>query len=131
MCQRHAGVDPLFTQAGWQEYAQDLLRRMTNPFLQDRVDRVIRDPQRKLAWDDRLIGTIRMALEYGIEPRRYALGAAAAVELLLAGKPQQSVPALLEGVWGEIDDSHDHMTSIIDRIREAQNELQKRYPAGG
>ena len=52
--------------------------RMTNPWLQDAVARVIRDPQRKLAWNDRLIGTMRLALDANIEPKRYARGAAAA-----------------------------------------------------
>ncbi len=131
LCQRHAGVDPLFTQEGWQEYVQDLLRRMTNPYLQDRVDRVIRDPQRKLAWDDRLVGTMRIALENGIEPRRYALGAAAAVELLLAEEPQQSMSTLLESVWGEAADSHESRATIIDGIRAARDELQIGYPVGG
>ena len=87
LCRRHGGLDPLFTPAGWADYVRDLLLRMLNPYLRDRVDRVIRDPRRKLGWDDRLVGTMRMALEQGIEPRRYALGAAAAVELLLKERP--------------------------------------------
>ena len=103
---------------------------MTNPYLQDRVDRVIRDPQRKLGWDDRLIGTMRLALKYGIEPRRYALGAAAAVELLLVDEPQQSMSTLLDRVWGEAADSNDNRASIVDRIRDAQIELHARYPEG-
>jgi mannitol-1-phosphate/altronate dehydrogenase len=51
---------------------------MTNPFLHDDVDRIIRDPKRKLGWSDRLFGTMRAALEAGIEPKAMALGAAAA-----------------------------------------------------
>ncbi len=82
LVRRHAGTgDPLFTTAGFTAYADDLLQRMTNPFLFDSVDRVIRDPVRKLGWDDRLFGTMRLALEYGIEPRTMALGAAAATRL--------------------------------------------------
>ena len=125
---RHAGVDPLFTEEGWRQYAQDLLRRMTNPFLRDRVDRVIRDPRRKLAWDDRLIGTMRIALEHDIEPRWFALGAAAAVELLPQDEPRQSVPELLDSVWGELDDSTEDRSSIVELIQEARRELQKRFP---
>ena len=49
---------------------------MTNPYLRDRTERVIRDTPRKLAWDDRLIGTMRLALDAGVTPRRFALGAA-------------------------------------------------------
>ena len=36
-------------EAGWRAYAEDLLVRMTNPWLADRVERIIRDPRRKLA----------------------------------------------------------------------------------
>ena len=79
---RHQGLDPLFTPAGYQAYADDLLERMTNPYLRDRTERVIRDTPRKLSWDDRLIGTMRLALDAGVTPRRFALGAAAALETL-------------------------------------------------
>ena len=69
---RHAGVDPLFTPAGFQAYADDLLARMVNPFLSDAVARVVRDPLRKLGWDDRLIGAMRLAAAAGVEPVRLA-----------------------------------------------------------
>ncbi|MEI6083419.1 MAG: hypothetical protein WCS70_03870 [Verrucomicrobiota bacterium] len=82
---KHAGGDPLFTPAGYRAYAEDLLPRMVNPYLRDAVARIIRDPQRKLAWNDRLIGTMRLALDAGIQPVRFARGAAAALELL--GEP--------------------------------------------
>jgi mannitol-1-phosphate 5-dehydrogenase len=52
---------------------------MTNPWLHDKVDRIIRDPVRKLGWNDRLFGTMQVALEQGIEPEGMALGAAAAL----------------------------------------------------
>ncbi len=83
---RHQGLDPLFTRPGYQAYADDLLERMTNPYLRDRIERVIRDTPRKLAWDDRLIGTMRLALDAGVTPRRFALGAAAALETLASPK---------------------------------------------
>lgn len=82
LCRRYKGVDSLFTQAGYKAYVDDLLIRMTNPFLKDAVDRVTRDTRRKLGWDDRLIGTMRLALGQGIQPERYALGARAAVRQL-------------------------------------------------
>ncbi len=82
---RWHGVDSLFTPDGWRTYAEDLLARMTNPFLRDRVERVIRDAQRKLEWNDRLIGTMRLALAAGVKPWRLALGAAAALQTIGAG----------------------------------------------
>jgi mannitol-1-phosphate 5-dehydrogenase len=79
LIRKYAGVDVLFTPEGYRRYGDDLLTRMTNPFLRDTVERVGRDPERKLGWDDRLIGTMRMALREGVKPHRYALGAAAAL----------------------------------------------------
>ena len=119
LCSRHDGIDPLFTEAGWADYVQDLLLRMTNPFLQDQVDRVIRDPRRKLGWDDRLIGTMRLALQYGVQPWRYSLGAAAAVELLRAQQPDRPALGLLEELWSKVDTSTGSRDAVIDCIREA------------
>lgn len=76
---RYGGEDPLFTPQGYVEYAEDLLRRMVNPWLADTVERVGRDVIRKLHWDDRLIGTLRLGIVEGVTPRRYALGTAAAL----------------------------------------------------
>jgi mannitol-1-phosphate 5-dehydrogenase len=79
LCRKHEGIDSLFTAEGYGAYADDLLERMMNPLLGDTVERVGRDPERKLGWDDRLTGTMRIALSQGIQPRCYALGAAAAL----------------------------------------------------
>ena len=87
--------DPLFTDGGFASYADDLLGRMTNPFLHDRVERIIRDPRRKLAWSDRFFGTMRLAMSQGIEPKALALGAAA--ETLFALEPQRGAPAPQRG----------------------------------
>jgi mannitol-1-phosphate 5-dehydrogenase len=129
LCRRHAGVDPLFTPMGWTEYVQDLLGRMVNPFLRDQVDRVIRDPRRKLGWDDRLIGTMRTALEFGIVPRRYSCGAAAAVEVLLAQHPGATLSSLLDSAWGAVRNSREYQSAIVDCVQVAREELRLRYPA--
>ena len=93
---KHEGVDELFTSRGFEHYAADLLERMFNPFLRDAVARVIRDPCRKLGWNDRLIGTMRLALDAGIVPHRFAKGAAAALAIvggdIEAFWPQPDVP---------------------------------------
>ena len=57
------------------------------------------DPQRKLGWDDRLVGTMRLALRYGVEPQRYARGAAAAA-LCLPEDGRQTLEARLVAIWG-------------------------------
>ena len=68
------GVDPLFTPAGFAAFADDLLVRTVNPFLRDTMERVGRDPERKLGWDDRLFGAMRVAHAAGIVPWRFAMG---------------------------------------------------------
>ena len=102
----HLG-DELFTQAGFRAYAEDLLERMTNPYLGDTVARVTRDIVRKLEIDGRIFGTMQLALEYGIEPKNMAVGALAGLALLFGGE-----------FAGEDRDEHD----VID----AQHHLQHR-----
>lgn len=105
--------DSLFTPQGWQDYADDLLPRMTNVYLNDQVDRVIRDPVRKLGWNDRLFGAMRLVLSQGISPHHLAQGAAAAVQFHLGHRPtnrQQLVDALAS-IW-----MADAIASEADRL---------------
>jgi mannitol-1-phosphate 5-dehydrogenase len=101
LVRRFGGVDPLFTDAGYRAYVADLLDRMTNPHLRDSIERAGRDPRRKLGWDDRLVGTLRVCLAEGVTPRRYALGVAAGLAILEPGVMDGSVSAeeTLRGCW--------------------------------
>jgi mannitol-1-phosphate 5-dehydrogenase len=103
LCKKRAGVDELFTPTGFAAYADDLLQRMVNPFLTDRVDRVCRDLERKLGWDDRLIGAIRLALSQGIEPAVLVEGAVLGVRALF-GADRQKIRSGLEKLWGAWND---------------------------
>ncbi len=106
LIRKHRGVDALFTPHGYEAYADDLLERMTNPFLRDTTERVGRDPARKLGWDDRLIGTIRLALSQGIRPWRYSIGAAAALAWMhpdAVSESTCSVARWLQDIWGPGD----------------------------
>ncbi|MBN1123421.1 MAG: hypothetical protein JXA82_00340 [Sedimentisphaerales bacterium] len=87
----HIG-DALFTPEGYQSYAEDLLDRMTNPYLDDTVQRAARDPLRKLGLNDRLYGTMQLALEYGIIPNCLALGAVAGVLAILKEPEAYGMP---------------------------------------
>jgi len=78
--------DELFTIQGWEHYSIDLLDRMVNPFLNDDIVRVCRDPQRKLSFNDRLIGTMQLALQYNIKPHNLALAVIAGIEFILKEK---------------------------------------------
>lgn len=124
LCRAHADVDPLFTSQGWSDYVNDLLQRMVNPYLEDRVDRIVRDPCRKLGWNDRLIGTMRLALEHGIEPRRYATGAAAASNLWFRERPATEVSFLLGNLWREDDSPPQQTARLIELIESAKYNLQ-------
>ncbi len=84
--------DELFTERGYRSYAEDLLERMTNPYLGDTTIRAGRDIVRKLGYGDRIFGTMSMALEYEIEPVNMAVGAAAALFQLLANPEQNNLP---------------------------------------
>lgn len=101
----HTG-DPLFTPAGFTAYAEDLLTRMTNPYLLDDVARVIRDPVRKLGYDDRFFGTMRQAFGQNIAPRLLAQGAATAIRYYASQDTartdvlnRQSLAELLNKIW--------------------------------
>jgi len=96
---------------GWlREHTRDLARRFANRALADPIVRLARDPLRKLAPQDRLVGAARVA-EYGaLVPVNLSWGIAAALaydELSdpTAGELQrriedEGVEAVLEGVCG-------------------------------
>jgi mannitol-1-phosphate 5-dehydrogenase len=127
LIRRHAGVDPLFTTAGYHAYALDLLERMTNPFLQDSVERVGRDPHRKLGWDDRLVGTLRLALHQKIVPHRYAVGTAAALATLDPSFLQSGKPAreLLAPHWGHEAMETKEANDVLSLVEEAKPHLKR------
>jgi mannitol-1-phosphate 5-dehydrogenase len=122
--------DPLFTPAGYREYGEDLLTRMTNPYLNDKVERICRDPLRKLSYGDRLVGTMREALMQGLEPLVMAQGAAAALHYIVTRRirprPSVSLPEepgllaprdvkhLLDAIWR--GDGTDRYRTVCSRL---------------
>ena len=132
LIRKHAGIDPLFTPDGYRDFADDLLERMTNPFLVDMIERVTRNTERKLGWNDRLAGTMRLALEQGLAPRRYALGAAAALARIdpsiLDG--ETPVEAVLDVLWREARPPQGEKDRLSDLIETARGELKSWRAAG-
>ncbi|MEK6645149.1 MAG: mannitol-1-phosphate 5-dehydrogenase [Candidatus Firestonebacteria bacterium] len=61
------------------EYINDLLVRFSNKNLGDTIVRLARDPIRKLGKNDRLIGSAKLALKYGVKPENISLAIAAAL----------------------------------------------------
>jgi mannitol-1-phosphate 5-dehydrogenase len=68
-----------------EEFASDakqlraIVERFENAALNDPIQRVARDPRRKLAAGERLVGAAKLAEEAGINPRQLALATAAAL----------------------------------------------------
>lgn len=130
--------DHLFTEAGFRDYAEDLLERMTNPYLNDTVARASRDVVRKLGLNDRIFGTMSLALENGIEPANMALGAMAGIAVLLSQAEKNDVPNdLCFGDWRKLKNTdmeklirwvwHDetgvHSEQLIRYVQDAQKRL--------
>jgi mannitol-1-phosphate 5-dehydrogenase len=128
---RHAATgDPLFTSHGFSAYAEDLLPRIINPYLSDKVDRIIRDPERKLGWSDRLFGTMRLALEHNIEPRHYASGAAAALLFFLGQRPasESVLRQQLLSLWHAPKAPQDFDPHVADRLSSITWEALAKLP---
>lgn len=131
LIRKYHGVDPLFTPDGYREYADDLIERMMNPFLVDSIERVTRDTQRKLGWTDRLIGTMRLALQQGVRPRRYALGAAAALAVLDSSILDAASPsAVLTRLWGDVPVNAKESEAVLGMIEDASQRLKAWHAAG-
>jgi len=64
------------------EHVEDLLLRFENQALHDTVERVGRDPLRKLASNDRLVGAARNCAAQGITPAYICVGIAVALAAL-------------------------------------------------
>jgi hypothetical protein len=119
LCKKWGGTDELFTAEGIAAYADDLLVRMVNPFLTDRVDRVCRDLERKLGWEDRVIGTMRLILGQNIVPSVFAEGAALAVHRLFGSDGQEAEQGL-KALWGL---RNGEAEALLHLIRDARANL--------
>lgn len=67
------------------QFVEDLMVRFENKLLVDSLDRVGRDPKRKLSATDRLVGAFRMVREQGGVPAHIAVGIAAGYLFDFAG----------------------------------------------
>ena len=96
LCKKYAGVDEYFEPANWEAWARELVRRMISPLLSDAIARVARDLTRKLGWEDRLIGAIRLCQAQSVPCPRLLHGAQIALRF-------NALDALLEGDWKDRD----------------------------
>ncbi len=121
---RWAGADELFTGSGYEAFADDLLERMVNPYLADTIERAARDPRRKLGWEDRLIGLIRLGLTVDVPTPRYAMGVAAGLDVLRAGGSDHGYDAdLLRSCWPDSVPSGE-AERVLAAVSEGREHLQ-------
>ena len=109
-----------------QAYIDRIFARFHNPYLQDEVARVGREPIRKLAASDRLISPLLTAYNFGLPVDQLIFGAAAALRYDNAEDPQsvelqktiaeQGAAAALEQYSGLAAD-HPLSTRILDVFR--------------
>jgi mannitol-1-phosphate 5-dehydrogenase len=102
------------------DHMDNLLARFGNHSLQDTVERVGRDPERKLAPGDRFLGAYALAVEAGT-PRRY-LNLALAYGLnklrLLKGWTVEETTRHLARVFPEIKGDQDTIASYLFALKE-------------
>lgn len=91
-----------------------------------------RDPQRKLGWDDRLVGTVRVALQQGISPPRYAFGAAAALAMLDRNTLENNLPVAnsLDPLWQMASPDKLEKETVIGLIEAGRNRLRQWRASG-
>lgn len=106
-------------------YIEKILKRFANPYLVDDVDRVGREPLRKLGYNDRLIKPLRGTLEYGLPNDNLVRAIATALKYRNENDPQaiELAQSLADnGVvatvkkYTELQDN-----SVIERIAAAYN----------
>ncbi|HEY3337266.1 MAG TPA: hypothetical protein VGK18_02080 [Propionicimonas sp.] len=105
------------------DHVDDLLHRFDNRALGDTNQRVARDPERKLAAGDRLIGALRNALELEMPSRHLSLAVASGAVRLLA------VPGWDDGrLWALLDAG---LSDVMDAAQRRLLESQVQALAGG
>jgi mannitol-1-phosphate 5-dehydrogenase len=122
LCRRYANVDPMFSPAGYRAFVDDLVARMVNPYVRDTIARVGRDPARKLGWNDRLVGAMRLAAADSVTPYRYAMGAAAALDWLAV--PLFDRPQYLHQLWAADNADRSEAEPMSELIVRASERLQ-------
>ncbi|MDO4961175.1 MAG: mannitol-1-phosphate 5-dehydrogenase [Eubacteriales bacterium] len=107
------------------KYIDKIFSRFTNPYLQDDVTRVGRDPLRKLSPKDRLIDPMMTAYGYGLPVDHLILGIGAALHYDNADDPQSvELQKLIaeKGIKGTITQLGEVTDeAILSRIEEAYN----------
>lgn len=118
--------DTLFTTVGWQQHAKDLFSRMANPWLGDDCQRVGRNPERKLGWNDRLVGTIRLIEDSECSAKHWRMALHCATESSKMSTEMLSKLWKLEGASEtEIEAMHCGQSDILLQYQAWRKKLYK------
>lgn len=89
-------------------FTRTSLNKLRDRCIVDYIERNARDPMRKLGPDDRLVGSARLCLEYGVMPENLAIAIACAIHYeqpsdefavqLKAMRQEKGIPYILENV---------------------------------
>jgi hypothetical protein len=79
-----------------------------------------------LGWDDLLIGTMRGVLNQGVEPRRYAFGAAAALTTLDRSFLEGDTPAeaTLSAIWRDVSPKPGEQEAVLSLVEDSRRRLR-------
>ncbi len=119
------------------EYRAALTKKCVLPQLPDSLERVVRDPLRKLGPDERFFGPIDLVTRHGREPRHLLFGAAAALAARIPGDAQSAriAAALAAGGVGAVLSlaGVEARPGLVAGLEAALAEVRARFapPAGG
>ena len=122
LCKRHG-----FAPEAMAAYSATTINRFRNPYLRDEVKRVAREPMRKLAPNDRLVGPMKLALSYGLPVDNYAYGVAACMLYDNPEDPQSvQLQALIaeKGVTGALTEITGIEGEAAEKVLAAYNSLK-------
>lgn len=112
-----------------EEYINDLLKRYRNKHLGDQIERVARDPIRKLSEGERLIGSAMYCLKAGISPENISFGIAGAIfyngddessQKLKQIRNQKGVEGVLKDIC-KVEETNPLFNLIIETIKKLKN----------
>lgn len=101
LCSKHEGKDVFFEPDCFRGFAESLVDRMISPNLKDNIGRVVRDPVRKLGWNDRMIGAIRLCIDQKVEPT-HLLAATAVMMRASYGQKRESTARYVAQLWKDV-----------------------------
>lgn len=104
-----------------QAHIEDLLYRFQNPYLKDTIQRVAREPLRKLQPSDRLVGAARSCEKENISPVYLSFAIALALSFMEDQNPQQLLKATCKIYKNE--QLFEHILYFYDKVTNEQLSL--------